>query len=670
MRLSRSNSGSKKELNSSFPVHYIFSKFGILVCFSIFLFRSSIYDGKQKNNQGGYLHVSGFIFQSPNRQFSKEIINTQQNKRQKLVWTKSLSTKRLYNGYNDLEGTVLTQKVEDINGSDKDGLLDLRVLDRARQGPPSTLKINRNDPLDVENRKLKVGIIGAGLAGMITAMDLSEAGHDVEIFEARRFAGGKVGSWVDKDGNHIEMGLHVFFGCYYNLFGILKRLGVFEDVLRLKEHTHSFINKGGRIGELDFRFGGIGAPFNGLKAFATTTQMEIGDKIANAVALATSPVVKALFNFDAAMEDVRALDGISFSEWFIRKGGSRGSIERMWDPIAYALGFIDCDNISARCMLTIFQLFAVRSEASVLRMLEGSPQRFLHDPIMKYLDDRNVKINLNRRVKDLIYDTDASTGKPTKMKGMVLYGKGGEDTPDEYREYDIVVAACDVPGIQKLLPESFRKIQEFDNIYKLEAVPVQTVQLRFNGWVTEMNDPIKMKEINKDLSDGKAPGLDNLLYSADAEFSCFADLALTSPSDYYKPGEGSLLQCVLTPGDKWMPINTEEIAMETLRQVQTLFPSAKDLECTWWNVVKLGQSLYREAPGMDVYRPKQRSPVPNFYLAGSYTYQDYIDSMEGATKSGLLCADVILRDAADLKGKINEEKKMSQNTSKPHSVPV
>ena len=23
----------------------------------------------------------------------------------------------------------------------------------------------------------------------------------------------QVGSWIDKDGNHIEMGLHVFFGC-------------------------------------------------------------------------------------------------------------------------------------------------------------------------------------------------------------------------------------------------------------------------------------------------------------------------------------------------------------------------------------------------------------------------------------------------------------------------
>lgn len=167
-----------------------------------------------------------------------------------------------------------------------------------------------------------------------------------------------------------------------------------------------------------------------------------------------------------------------------------------------------------------------------------------------------------------------------------------------------------------------------------------------------------MKEINGDFSDGRAPGLDNLLYSADAEFSCFADLALTSPADYYKEGEGSLLQCVLTPGDKWMPVSTEKIAEATLKQVLDLFPSARGLECTWTNVVKLGQSLYREAPGMDVYRPKQKSPVENFYLAGSYTYQDYIDSMEGATKSGLLCADQILRDAKTIKARASSKEGM------------
>lgn len=40
----------------------------------------------------------------------------------------------------------------------------------------------------------------------------------------------------------------------------------------------------------------------------------------------------------------------------------------------------------------------------------------------------------------------------------------------------------------------------------------------------------------------KATGLDNLLYTPDADFSCFADLALASPEDYYIEGQGSLLQ--------------------------------------------------------------------------------------------------------------------------------
>lgn len=38
------------------------------------------------------------------------------------------------------------------------------------------------------------------------------------------------------------------------------------------------------------------------------------------------------------------------------------------------------------------------------------------------------------------------------------------------------------------------------------------------------------------------------------------------------------MQCVLTPGDKWMPATTEAIAMATLEQVRKLFPSAENLQ--------------------------------------------------------------------------------------------
>lgn len=56
----------------------------------------------------------------------------------------------------------------------------------------------------------------------------------------------------------------------------------------------------------------------------------------------------------------------------------------------------------------------------------------------------------------------------------------------------------------------------------------------------------------------------------------------------------------------------------------------------------------REAPGLDQYRPDQKTPVVNFYMAGSYTAQDYIDSMEGATLSGRQCAYKIINDANNI----------------------
>jgi zeta-carotene desaturase len=480
---------------------------------------------------------------------------------------------------------------------------------------------------------MRVAIAGAGLAGMATAVDLVEAGHQVEIFESRPFVGGKVGSWVDPDGNHIEMGLHVFFGCYYHLFDLMKKVGAFEH-LRLKEHSHTFINRGGITGSLDFRFI-TGAPFNGLKAFFTTSQLSSYDKLKNAIALGTSPLVRGLVDFEGAMKTIRDLDRISFAEWFRRHGGSEGSLKRMWNPIAYALGFIDTENISARCMLTIFQFFAAKTEASVLRMLEGSPHEYLHKPIINYLEERGAKIYTRRRVKEIQYrEIDGKT----YITAMVVASGDAEETITA----DAYVCACDVPGVQKILPQDWRKWSEFDNIYKLDTVPVATVQLRFDGWVTELNDPQQRKQLER------AVGIDNLLYTCDADFSCFADLALTSPGDYYRQGEGSLLQLVLTPGDPFIKQSNEEIAQHVLKQVQDLFPSSRELQMTWYSVVKLAQSLYREAPGMDPYRPAQHTPVANFFLAGSYTQQDYIDSMEGATLSGHQAAQAILKNTANL----------------------
>ncbi|XP_048556308.1 zeta-carotene desaturase, chloroplastic/chromoplastic isoform X2 [Triticum urartu] len=384
--------------------------------------------------------------------------------------------------------------------------LDSKVSDMAINAPKGLFP---PEPEHYRGPKLKVAIIGAGLAGMSTAVELLDQGHEVDLYDSRTFIGGKVGSFVDKHGNHIEMGLHVFFGCYSNLFRLMKKVGADNNLL-VKEHTHTFVNKGGIVGELDFRFP-VGAPLHGIQAFLRTNQLKVYDKARNAVALALSPVVRALLDPDGALQQVRDLD---------------------------------------------------------------------------------------------------------------------DATSSEIIKADAYVAACDVPGIKRLLPSEWREWDMFDNIYKLDGVPVVTVQLRYNGWVTEVQDLEKSRQLQK------AVGLDNLLYTPDADFSCFSDLALSSPADYYIEGQGSLIQAVLTPGDPYMPLPNEEIISKVEKQVLDLFPSARGLEVTWSSVVKIGQSLYREAPGNDPFRPDQKTPVKNFFLSGSYTKQDYIDSMEGATLSG------------------------------------
>jgi len=460
---------------------------------------------------------------------------------------------------------------------------------------------------------MKAAIIGAGLAGMSTAVELSEQGYEVELFESRPFVGGKVSSWLDKDGNHIEMGLHVFFGCYYNLFALMKKTDAFAH-LRLKEHTHIFVNPDGKQAALDFRnFGG--APFHGLKAFVTTEQLPLKDKIQNAIAIGRSPLIRGLVDHVGAMKEIRALDNISFKDWFLGMGGSQASLDLMWDAIAYGLGFIDCENISARCMLTIFQFFASRTEASILRMLEGAPDEFLHKPIVKLIESKGGKIHLRRGVREVLFEGE---GDDTRVTGFIV----GKEDGEEIVTADVYICATDVPGVKRIIPEKWRAWSQFDNIYKLDAVPVITVQLRFDGWVTD---------------------IDNLLYAVKVDFSTFADLAITSPTDYYKEGEGSLLQLVITPADDYIKLSNEAIVEKMIAQVRQIFPSANKLNVTWSSVVKLAQSLYREAPGKDPYRPTQATPVKNFFLAGSYTMQDYIDSMEGATLSGRMCAAAVMK---------------------------
>ncbi|KAL3622451.1 hypothetical protein CASFOL_033862 [Castilleja foliolosa] len=67
---------------------------------------------------------------------------------------------------------------------------------------------------------------------------------------------------------------------------------------------------------------------------------------------------------------------------------------------------------------------------------------------------------------------------------------------------------------------------------------------------------------------------------------------------------------------------------------------------------------YSSVPGSEPCRPLQKSQINGSYLAGYYTKQKYLASMEGAVFSGKLCAQAIVKDSEQLAGR--EEKMLAE----------
>lgn len=127
----------------------------------------------------------------------------------------------------------------------------------------------------------------------------------------------------------------------------------------------------------------------------------------------------------------------------------------------------------------------------------------------------------------------------------------------------------------------------------------------------------------------------------------------------YASDTRSMLELVFAPAEKWIGKSDDDITAATMKELERLFPAeiaadgskAKLLKSI---VVKTPLSVYKTVPGCEPARPLQRSPISNFYLAGDYTKQRYLASMEGAVLSGKLAAKAVAEDA--VAGKVAAKK--------------
>jgi hydroxysqualene dehydroxylase len=105
----------------------------------------------------------------------------------------------------------------------------------------------------------RIAVVGAGLAGLAAAHELTELGADVAIFERSRLVGGKATSF-EAGGVEVDNGQHVFLGCFTAWRGLVREVGA-EDQLYLQPRFETvLLARGGRSARL--RAAGLPAPWH------------------------------------------------------------------------------------------------------------------------------------------------------------------------------------------------------------------------------------------------------------------------------------------------------------------------------------------------------------------------------------------------------------------------
>ena len=78
-----------------------------------------------------------------------------------------------------------------------------------------------------------------------------------------------------------------------------------------------------------------------------------------------------------------------------------------------------------------------------------------------------------------------------------------------------------------------------------------------------------------------------------------------------------------------------------MNELREFFPKAREANLVKATVIKEVNATFSPTPGIDRYRPTQKTPWPHVFLAGDWTATGWPATMEGAVRSGYLAAQAL-----------------------------
>ncbi|HEX9944257.1 MAG TPA: FAD-dependent oxidoreductase [Thermoanaerobaculia bacterium] len=433
-------------------------------------------------------------------------------------------------------------------------------------------------------------VVGAGLAGLSCGFELSSRGRGVLLLEAGPVVGGRTSSW-NKDGMMVESGLHRVLGFYDAFPELLRQAGIDVNQIVYWEDEVEIRLPDGR-GSGVFGAAPVFRPFETVGgALGNFELLSLQDRLTLAGFLSAG-----LLEY---YTDPAGLDQVSVRKKAEAYGVTENAIHNVLIPLTSGLYFLPPERYSAYAFFGTLGPYLPRILTLRVGAFLGGMTDVMAAPIASAIVRNGGEVRTRARVTRLLTDGG-------RVSGVEVAG--------ERIAADHVVLATSLAPAQRLIRQALGGHPWFRAMLRLPSMPSVTIQI-------ELDRP--------------SMPIDRTTFGPGTVLASFAEQSRTT----FRRSPGRL-SVILTPPEPFLGMDPAEILEITCRDAERLGVRVRD-RIVSYRVVKLPEDFYSLSPGNDALRPAQATPIPGLTLAGDYTRQEYLATMEGAVVSGRLAARAV-----------------------------
>jgi 15-cis-phytoene desaturase len=430
-------------------------------------------------------------------------------------------------------------------------------------------------------------VIGAGLAGLSSASYLLERNFRPVVVEALSFVGGRTASWTER-GMTIETGLHRFLGFYTHLPELLQKAGVELDDMLFWED------------EIEIRMPDGPSAVFGL-APANKPAQTLRGMIGNNDFLTFQDKLSLGRFFLRGRRDYvhhpEYLDSVTVLEYAKKHSVTKNGIERLLIPLTEGIFFLPIAEYSAYVLFGLIVPYGKSIFRLRVGAFRGGMTKVMAGPIARHIRAKGGEIILGQPVKRIHKAGETFTVTTAKRK----------------YEADAVVLAASLRPAQEIIRNSF-KGGSFNPMLKLLTMPSVTFQI-------ELSEPSMEQD-----------------RTTFGPLTCMASFTEQSRTTFR--GSKGRLSIILTPPEKFIDMKPADIMQQVMLDAKRLGINLEGKVLDYRKVV-IPHDFYKLSPRMEVLRPRHKTSLPGFFLAGDYTRQKYMATMEGAVFSGKRAARLV-----------------------------